>query len=423
MELLNRTAMKQTMRYILILLCGAWCLPLHAAKNVNEEYNRSSLYTITLLHPKDRMYDHIFETMQDIPIPDKYEDNSLNLRIINAPNLKGKMLYSPEKMQEQLTHFMQVNNVGRRMVARWFDRDKKTGAFDTQTLEHRGHYNLSELDLQRSQYTIAQQVFRADADEQLIPQTFVIVNDITYVDKEQNAQTAKVVLNGLAAVANAFGGFGSLIQSALQLGASISDLIAGFTVDVRSYLFQLDWNEEVANKFYMDYYYPADAPDLAKKAAFEADTTTFRMKYIGTYNARSEKTSPRGVHSPALVFRKVLTRALDKNIVELQREFSIFKVTSMIAGINAKNEAQVYIGLKEGVNPNSTYEVLQREYKNGKLVYRRMATLKPKEDMIWDNRYMAVEEQAPNAELGYTTFTVNNPIGEIVPGMLVREVK
>ena len=415
--------MKQIFRIFLILVGGFWCVSLHAAQNVTEEYNRSSLYTITMLHPKDRMYQQIFRTMQDIPVPDKYEDNSLNLRIMLAPNVKGKTAYSPEKMQEQLTQFLQANNVGRRMVARWFERNKETGAFNTATLERRGHYNMSEWDLKKTQLTLAQQVFRADADEELIPQTFVIINDITYEDKEQNAQVAKGVLNGLAALASFIPGFGGLIKSTLQLGASISNLIAGFGVDVRSYLFQLDWNEEAANKFYMDYYYTADKPDPTKKAAFEADTTTFRMKYIGTYNAHSEKTSPRGVHSPEQVFKKVLTRAVDKNIVELQREFDVFKVTSIIAGINAKNEVQVYIGLKEGVNPNSTYEVLQRELKNGRLVYKRIATLKPKEDLIWDNRFMSVEERAHNAELGYTTFTINSSISQITPGMLVREVK
>lgn len=417
--------MKHILRFSFILLCGWSSVSLQAAQNITEEYNRSSLYTITMLHPKDRMYDHIFEAMQNMPVPDKYEDNSLNLRIMQAPNAKGKMTYSPEKMQEQLTQFLQVNNVGRRMVARWFERNKETGAFNTATLERRGHYNMSEWDLKKSQWTIAQELFRADADQELIPQTFVIINDITYVDKEQNAQIAKGVLSGLAAVAGAFGGGGiaSLVKSTLELGSSIANLIAGFTVDVRSYLFQLEWNEEVANKFYMDYYYTADKPDPAKKAAFEADTTTFRMKYIGTYNARSAKTSPRGVHSPAEVFSKVLTRAVDKNIVELQREFDVFKVTSIVAGINAKNEVQIYIGLKEGVSPNSTYEVLQRELKDGRLVYKRVATLKPKEDQIWDNRYMAVEEKALNAELGYTTFTVNTPVSQILPGMLVREIK
>lgn len=413
----------KTFSHISILIL----LALFGAQTVTaqiEEYNRSSLYMLTMLHTKDRMYKDIFATMQDMPIPDKYEDNSLNLRIVAAPNAKGKMYASQEQMAAQIGLFLQGNNVGRRMVARWFERNREDGSFNTATLVRRGNYNLSEIKKQQGAMTIAGTAFQADADVELIPQTFVIVNDITYVDKEQNAQIAKAVFQVIGAVASAFGGssISSLVEQTSKLAANISDLIAGFTVDVRSYLYQLEWNEEIANKFYMDYYYEKDHIDLTKKAAFEADTTTFRMKYLGTYNARSSKTSPRGVHSPSDVFRKVLTRATDKNIVELQREFPVFKVTSVIAGVN-KNEAQVYIGLKEGVNASSTYEVLQREFKNGKLQYKRVATLKPLEDKIWDNRCMALEEKAKNADLGFTTFTINTPTGEVTPGMLVREVR
>ena len=398
-----------------------------------EEYNRSSLYTITLVHSEDRMYNEIFLTTLDMPVPDRYNDHSLNLRVLAAPNAKGKMNANPSKMAEALTRFLNANQIGRRMVARWFDRDKTTGAFSTATLEQRGHYNLSALDLQKAQWTIDGRMYIEDADVELIPQTFVIVNDITYVDKEKNAQTATAILSALGSAAGSIGSglsssysgagaIGSLAEQTLNLGASISDLIAGFTVDIRSYLFQLEWNEELANKFYLDYFY-TDTIDLAKKAAFEADVTSFRMRYIGTYNARSAKTSPRGLHEPAQVFRKVLTRATDKNIVELQKQHPVFKVTTVIAALNDKKEAMLCIGLKEGVNPKSKYEVLQRELKNGKLKYTRVATLTPVAGKIWDNRYMAVEEEAENAQLGFTTFKINNPTTDLLPGMLVREIK
>ena len=398
-----------------------------------EEYNRSSLYTITLLHSKDKMYNEIFLTVLDMPVPDRYNDHSLNLRVLAAPNAQGKMNYSPEKMSAELTRWLNVNNIGRRMVARWFDRDKTTGAFSIATLEQRGQYNLSALDQQKARWTLSGRMYIEDADEELIPQTFVIINDITYVDKEKNAQVASAVLSALGSAGGSIGtglsgsysgagAIGSLAEQTLNLGAGISDLIAGFTVDIRSYLFQLEWNEELANKFYLDYFY-TDTIDLAKKAAFEADMTSFRMKYIGTYNARSAKTSPRGLYEPAQVFRKVLTRATDKNIVELQKQHPVFKVTTVIATVTGKNEATLCIGLKEGVNPKSKYEVLERELINGKLKYTRVATLNPIAGKIWDNRYMAVEEEAENAQLGFTTCKINNPKTDILPGMLVREIK
>lgn len=426
MELLKRTVLSVGIMFTMLF-------PSDAKAQQIEEYNRSSLYTITLLHSRDKMYNEIFLTALDMPVPDRYNDNSLNLRVLAAPNDKGKMNYSPAKMSEELTRFLNANNIGRRMVARWFDRDKTTGAFSTATLEQRGHYNLSALDLQKASWTINGRMYIEDADVELIPQTFVIINDITYVDKEKNAQVATAVLSALGSAAGSIGtsmsnsysgagAIGSLAEQTLNLGASISDLIAGFTVDIRSYLFQLEWNEELANKFYLDYFY-TDTIDLAKKAAFETDETSFRMKYLGTYNARSAKTSPRGLYEPAQVFRKVLTRATDKNIVELQKQYPVFKVTTVITGINDQNEAMLSIGLKEGVNPKSKYEVLQRELKNGKLKYTRVATLTPVAGKIWDNRYMAAEEEAENAQLGFTAFRINSANADLLPGMLVREMR
>lgn len=398
-------------------------------KQNTEEYNRSSLYTITLLHSSDKMYDEIMWASQELAIPDKYNDHSLNLRVLLSDQDKGKMTTNIDENVEKISHFLAQNQVGRRLVAKWFNRNKKTGAFDVETLVERGHYNISSLDLQKSMHTIEGTMCLTDADAELIPQTFVVVNDITYIDKEKNAQIAKAVFLVLGALvssaANAAGNsdIGNFANSATTLAASISDVIAGFTVDVRSYLFQLEWNPEISNKFYLDYFYDADHIDKQKKRAFESDDTSFQLKYIGTYNARSEKTSPRGLYAPEDVFRKVLARATDKNIVELQKRYEVFKVTSVITGISAKNEIFVPIGLKEGVSAQSKYEVLERIIDGDKIRYVRRAIISPKKDAIWDNRYMAKEEKAKNANLEYTTFIIQSQLAPLYAGMLVREIK
>lgn len=409
-----------------IFVCG---LASGQNKQNTEEYNRSSLYTITLLHSSDKMYDEIMWASQELAIPDKYNDHSLNLRVLLSDQDKGKMTTNIDENVEKISHFLDQNQVGRRLVAKWFNRNKKTGAFDVETLVERGHYNISSLDLQKSMHTIEGTMCLTDADAELIPQTFVIVNDITYIDKEKNAQIAKAVFLVLGALAssaaNAAGNsdIGNFANSATTLAASISDVIAGFTVDVRSYLFQLEWNPEISNKFYLDYFYNADHIDKQKKRAFESDDTSFQLKYIGTYNARSEKTSPRGLYAPEDVFRKVLARATDKNIVELQKRYEVFKVTSVITGISAKNEILVPIGLKEGVSAQSKYEVLERIIDGDKIRYVRRAIISPKKDAIWDNRYMAKEEKAQNANLEYTTFIIQSQLAPLYAGMLVREIK
>ena len=60
--------------------------------------------------------------------------------------------------------------------------------------------------------------------------------------------------------------------------------------------------------------------------------------------------------------------------------------------------------------------------KNGKTDYKRVGIIKPVSEKIWDNRYMAIEENAEGADLKYTEFQIvkgNN----FYPGMLVRELK
>jgi hypothetical protein len=43
--------------------------------------------------------------------------------------------------------------------------------------------------------------------------------------------------------------------------------------------------------------------------------------------------------------------------------------------------------------------------------------------MIWDNRYMATEENTEGSELSETLFTKVTSRAEFLPGMLIREIK
>ena len=65
--------------------------------------------------------------------------------------------------------------------------------------------------------------------------------------------------------------------------------------------------------------------------------------------------------------------------------------------------------------------MLEPEDKNGVIVYKRIAVLKPIEKKIWDNRFMAKEEGAYGADFGATTFKKVSG-GEIYPGLLIRQI-
>src|SRR5574344_107804 len=316
----------------------------YAQNNTIGDYSRSSIYTIAMLHPGTKMYDNIHLAYWNLPSPEKYNNHDLSLKVIFAPTDK----IDEEEMIPIINNFLLNNQIAKRMVSKWFNRDKQDGSFNMSLIQERGNYNATQEDLANAMQTKRGKAMLSDAGEQLIHNTFIIVNDIAYVDKEENAQKALAIFSMMGQVAGAVGGsVGDLVKSIADLGGSISNTIAGFTVDINSYLFQLSWNDEVANSFYQQYYFDKSALNSDKKQQYESDTSLFHLTFVGSYSTRTSKTVTRGLRKPEDVFKKVLSRAIDNNIVELQKQFSVLKVTVPLFAVK-DNQVLAHIGLKEG---------------------------------------------------------------------------
>lgn len=392
------------------------------AQSPNEnDYQRSALY-MTLLKSTKQFSKEIRTVFNELPVPDKFYDHNLSVKILP--------LYSvPQNTKDKsqaISEFLDYNDVARRLVAKWFMRNKRTGYFNTDLVTKRGLYNASELDRQFSSLTKRGEYMIMDSGEELVGNTFVIVNDIQYVDKERNAKVASKTLKIIGAVAGAMAGSKS-VTNMFEMGAGISDLISGFTVDVTSYLYQIEWSRDIADGFYNSFWCdPTMSRDEAdiRKASFDVSHGFFKLKYVGQYSARSAKTVLRGVNKNEDVIKKVCARALDKNIVELQKTYDQFKVKVPISKIGPDNTVMAYIGMKEGVDDNSKYEVLEKvKDKNGVVSYHRVGTVKPVKGKIWDNRFMAEEEEAEGSDLGATTFKILTGAGKLYQGLLLREMK
>lgn len=408
---------------LLSLLVSFVPLTFWGNEDSSADYNRSSLYMLSVLHDGTSMYQNIFKTMIRMTPPDRYNDHNLSLRVINS---YGKA--KDEEVQQQITKFLETNKVAQRLVSKWFDRNKDDGSFDMDLIKERGNYNASVEDVAMALRTTRGKAMLEDAGEQLIGNTFVIVNDISYVNKQAKADIFGAVFEGISLVSsavpggNAASGIAKLVNSTSSLGNSISSLVAGFTVHVKSYLYRLVWNDEIANTFYTQYYYDSSNPDTAKKRAYNMAGKQFELEYIGKYEATSSKTVLKGLKNDDDVFMKVLTRALDENIVQLQKQHDVFKVTAPVFKVD-NDVLCVHIGMKEGVSPSSRYEVLERvEDEEGRISYKRKGVIRAVKDKIWDNRCMAIEEEAEGANLGFTVFEKVSG-DDIYPGMLIREIK
>ena len=379
------------------------------------EYRRSSLYSMLIAHPEFRYGEEIAAAFEQIPIPEKFNDHNLNRRILNS-------LVHDKKAKDEpvyLSNFLAKNAIARRLVAKWYNRQKESGAFDMSLIAERGYYDASFRDIQISKENIRGYEQLADAGDELIQNTFVLVSDIYYVDKELKAQKWAFALEALGTLANSVSNNGDGFIEA----ADFVKQIEGFRVIVISHLYRLDFSEEVMWRFYDEFYYDQANIEPKKREAFDRSTDLFKLSYVGSQAVASGETSLKGVNTdtPEQMIRKVCTRAIDKSIVELQRAHEVFRVKTPLYTIGPAITAK--IGLKEGVNENSRYEVLLVKEVDGRTKYERQGVIRPVKEQIWDNRYMSVEELAENATLDATTFEVVSGCRDLHPGMLIREIK
>lgn len=398
-------------QYIIPVIIAAAITTAAYGQQDDENYRRSSIYSLCISHENATYAKEISDVFVNMPVPDKFNNHDLNIKILTSTDKKEE--------NDDIASFLENNDVARRLVGYWFRRDPSTGECSLDLISERGLYDADYFDVELSRQSIRGEAMLKDAGEDLIGNTFVLVNDIRYVDKQKTAAVASGILRGVGAIAGAF--FGSNISDLTNSVSDVVENIRGFRVIVTSYLYQLEWNDTIAAKFYSDYYIAPGARDEAKRAAFLSDNSTFKLRYLGAKRIDSGQTSYAGVFEPVDMIRKVCMRAIDKSVVELQRTYDEFKVKTPIFTVSPDITAK--IGMKEGMTEESRYEVLERvKNQDGTTTYKRVGVIAPITGKIWDNRYMATEERSYGSELTCTTFRKVSG-GTFYPGMLIREIR
>lgn len=401
-------------RYILMILIAA-SIQRVIAQETEAQYRRSSIYSVLVNHTDQQYASEIKEAFLQIPVPDKFNDHNLSVKVLNMDKkLAGA---GKEKENEEITHFLQDNNVASRLVARWFNRDYFTGECNMELVKERGLYNATEFDKQLANRSARGVAMLQDAGEDLIGNTFVIVNDIRYVDKNKGAKVAGGLLKALGTIAAVYTGT-NLDDLTDNLGDMIES-IKGFKVKINTFLYRLDWTDEQATLFYQEQY--AVNPDVEKHDKFEAARGTYKLKYVGKVESSGGTTSFMGINEdePILMVRKACQRAIDENVVDLQRNYEEFRTKSPLVTVEPLT---AYIGMKEGVTAKTKFEVLEAvEMENGSIKYNRVGVIEPIPNLIWDNRFMAEEEGAIGATLGCTTFRKVSG-KNFAKGMLIKEM-
>ena len=431
-------------KHVILILCACASLYVQAQESLN--YRRNSLATMLVYHPEDEFGPEIYKAFDSMPLPDKYDDHNIaDMRVINNNTVWGvqrndsgyyKATYGHQlsaaelKANAQYTErLLNEHEVGKWMVAKWFGLEGDNideATFNTELIQTRGQYNANDLDVALALQTTRGLATLSDAGEELIDQTFILVNDITYVTAEEEARAAKIAMGVLGGLLDAFTG-GSAGRDIAKAGAAIADSFTGFKVKTHSYLYQLVWNDSIAAIFYQMHY--TGTPNPEKVRAFLNDKSTYRVRYVAHEYEFDKKSVLKGQYTRTELVRTICARSMDKNIVALGKQYEDFKVKTPVYQVLADERGRITgyaakIGMKEGISDGTKFQVVQRyiDPKTNRSGYKYIASVKAIKGKIWDNRYNAVLEQADGATLPYTTFQKISG-GEILPGMLLIEGK
>lgn len=409
--------MKNIFCALLLAVVGFSC----PAQDVPEEmkYRRSSIYSLMVKHTEQQFADTIASVFLRMPVPDKYNDHDLSVKVVSTS-------YSEYVSRYTVEDFLRDNRIASRLVSKWFNRDFTNGICNVELIKSRGVYNASGVDIDIADNSVRGRAMLEDAGMELIGNTFVIINDICYVDKSKKGQFWGNLLQGLSFAAAAFSladnnyDNASTYLVAGETAQHIARSYKGFTVKIYTHLFQLVWDENTQDTFYNRVY--TENKDLDSRDNIILYADAFKLKYIGSQESDGSTTSFIGINSdkPELMVQKACQRAIDDNIANLQKNFDVFKVKVPLL---TTEPITAQIGAKEGITKKSRFEVLEAEVDiSGHLHYKKVGEICPIEDKIWDNRFMASEEGAKNADLGVTTFKKLNG-KDFYPGMLIREIK
>ena len=376
---------------MLLYIC-LWVVSNVTAQDVFK-YHKGSMYSIMLKHENQEYCKEMVDVFEKIPIQDNFYEFNLSKRVFKAGVLEESDTTKANDQKPHIDMLLRDNAIGRRLVAKWFNQ-AKDGTFNPNLILERGYYNVNASDIQTALYSHkTQEGIVYDAGEELIGNTYVLVNDIQYGDKRRDRE--KRISGAIALSAIPLVG-----MVAMPVAGVLANDYSGFNVTVTSYLYRLDWTKEISDGFYNAYY--TATQDVNKKEAFKKQKTLFTVSYLGSQTVHSQNSNFKGVNDRESQIRLVCTRAIDKAIAQLQKEHPEFRVRTPLL---SSSPITAHIGIREDVTEDSRFEVLEvGETSDGRTTYKRVAVIKPKKGKIWDNRYMAEFEEHKNGILKSTEF-------------------
>jgi len=398
------------------------------------KYRRSSLHTMIIEDAKLPKIDIILNTFNNAEFPDKYNDHTvgdksfkLEQYYVGPPEPadgEKKDKKAEKDLSPSVTKYLVDNKVANKMMAKWFNRNDD-GAFNMDLIGERGSYDASAQAAAVASTTERGTSMLADAGEELIPNTFVVVNYSKFVSNEPTARAARDIALELAK--------GIKMEELRKLAVdrannAYNKAKEGYSVWTTAYLYQLQWTDSIQAVFYQDMWMDETNVDPAKKELFD-NTNLFELKLLG-FEKSSSLISGLGANAEneQMIIKNATVKSINSVYNKLQRKFEAFRTKTPLVSTDPLGAK---IGMKEGVENGDKYEVLEQSMdENGKIIYKRKGVIKVEKNKIWDNRFNVGDGQEqpldeegnpikPENDLEFTHFKGGKGY---YPGMLLRQI-
>ncbi len=430
------------------------------AQESNEDfkYRRSSLSMILIESESFPNKDAVMSSWNNYPFPDKYNKHDIDLKSfnINSIVLSEQELLSAGFLKDTLTNALQIakaivslkpvkylnaeesiavimptekqeyqlkidkvindNKLANKVVEKWFNRSAD-GKFDMSLIQERGFYNASELEASIAQGQTKGLASLGDAGEELIRNSFVTFTKLEFIENEPAAALVRDAAKALIAKSMA-GKPQMLINTAHKAADKVYEKTKeGYSLWSKTWLYQLNWNEEIAAIFYNDLW--------SNPSAFDK-SDLFSLEFVGVQYNQSLVTFKIGeTRTQEQIIDLALVRNVDNAFAKLQKQNDVFKPKVPVISVNP---ITAQIGMKEGLSGGEKFDVLEMTLNpnTGLTEYKKIGSVTADKKNVWDNRYNAgdkAETELLDKEGNPINGTFFKGSKKIQSGMLLKQVK
>ncbi len=455
-----------TIKKIAVVAAAALVVLPLSARKATKEYQRPSLHMVLMTSTEEASANTVAITDQDIlgyasnswdtyVFPALYNDFRVATTELSVDQAKGGIMdllamYSdPESLAdmglEQLNTLLSMlkgkvylealrnevdsvsNQVAHELVRKWWSIQDDGTCSDTLLMRLSCYSATQNQARDANQTTLgADKAILNELANTVMSSTFATFTKLDFYESEPIAAFTRNVMYAIAAyIPSAIAQVGAVASADITYNA----MKEGYTAFAHALLYQLEWNDSIANEFY-NIWTDDTHIDMEKFNAMK-----FNLKYCGATKANATclvKKDDKGKSVQEMV-EKTIYKALDRQFVDMQEAYEEFRPMVPVLGLDAKGGVIADMGTKEGVKVGDSFNLLE-PYVNEKgiLKYKNIGIIKVVNwkgdafvDGVWDNQNQDNVEAVVKAD-GTETEIIGTHLKKFkdaTPSMFVKKTK